>query len=61
MKWKIPVRGIRNELPLIRNQSGITNVKATFGDTEDETICFHMLLSADGPDDALLQSSLRSE
>lgn len=39
----------------------MTNVKVTFGDTKDETICFHMLLFADGPDDALLQRNLKSE
>lgn len=27
-------------------------MEATFGATKDETICFHMLLFADGPDDA---------
>ena len=36
-------------------------MKATFGNTADETIHFHMLLFADGPDDALLQRNLKSE
>lgn len=51
---------IGNELSLIRNKRAVTNVKATFGDPNDETICFHMLLFTDGPDDAL-QRNLKNE
>lgn len=36
-------------------------MKATFRGTKDETICFHMLLFADGPDDTLLQRNIKNE
>lgn len=36
-------------------------MKATFGNPNDETICFHMLLSTDRPNDELEHGNLKSE